>query len=49
MDFKTFEEILKELIEEGKKNGFLTYEQIAKKTNNLEYFFFSLNKIMELI
>ncbi len=36
MELKTFEEILKELIEEGKKNGFLTYEQIAKKTNNLE-------------
>lgn len=36
MEIKTFEEILKELVEEGKANGFLTYEQIAKKTNNLD-------------
>lgn len=33
---KTFEERLAELIEEGKKQGYLTYEQIAKKTNDLE-------------
>ena len=35
-ELKTFEEILNELVEEGKKQGYLTYEQIAKKTNNLE-------------
>lgn len=35
-ELKTFEEILNELKEEGKKQGYLTYEQIAKKTNNLE-------------
>ena len=35
-ELKTFEEILKELVEEGKKQGFLTYEQIAKKTNTLD-------------
>ena len=33
---KTFEEILDELIETGLKKGFLTYEEIAKATNNLE-------------
>ncbi len=33
---KTFEEILDELIESGLKKGFLTYEEIAKATNNLE-------------
>ena len=35
-ELKTFEEILNELVEEGKKQRYLTYEQIAKKTNNLE-------------
>lgn len=35
-ELKTFEEVLNELIEEGKKQGFLTYETIAKKTNHLE-------------
>ena len=35
-NIKSFEEIIKELIELGKKQGFLTYEQIAKQTNNLE-------------
>ncbi len=35
-ELKTFEKILKELVEEGKKQGFLTYEQIAKKTNTLD-------------
>ena len=34
-ELKTFEEILKELVEEGKKQGFLTYEQIEKKKNTL--------------
>ena len=33
---KTFDEILDELIESGLKKGFLTYEEIAKATNNLE-------------
>jgi len=33
---KTFDEILEELVIEGKKNGFLTYEFIAKKTGSLE-------------
>ena len=35
-NIKTFEERVKELVEEGKKQGFLTYEQIAKKTIDLE-------------
>ena len=35
-NIKTFEERVKELVEEGKKQGFLTYEQIAKKTINLD-------------
>ena len=32
----TFTDVLKDLIETGKKDGFLTYETIAKKTTNLE-------------
>ena len=35
-NIKTFEERLQELVEAGKKEGFLTYEQIAKKTIDLE-------------
>ncbi len=35
-EMKTFEEILKELVETGLTKGFLTYEEIAKATNNLE-------------
>ena len=35
-NIKTFEETVKELVEEGKKQGFLTYEQIAKKTIDLD-------------
>ena len=35
-NIKTFEERVKELVEEGKKQGYLTYEQIAKKTIDLE-------------
>ena len=35
-NIKTFEERLKELVDEGKKQGFLTYEQIAKKTIDLD-------------
>ena len=33
---KTLDERIDELVEEGKKQGFLTYEQIIKKTNDLE-------------
>ena len=33
---KTFDEILDELVDSGVKKGFLTYEEIAKATNNLE-------------
>ena len=33
---KSFDEILEELVDEGKKQGYLTYEQIAKKTIDLE-------------
>ncbi len=33
---KTFDEIIEELISEGKKQGYLTYETIAKKTIHLE-------------
>ena len=35
-NIKTFEERIKELVEEGKKQGYLTYEQIAKKTLDLD-------------
>ena len=35
-NIKTFEERLQELVEAGKKEGFLTYEQIAKKTIDLD-------------
>lgn len=33
---KTLDERIDELVEEGNKQGFLTYEQIIKKTNDLE-------------
>jgi len=33
---KSFDEILEELVSEGKKQGYLTYEGIAKKTIDLE-------------
>lgn len=36
MVIKTFEERLNELVNEGKKQGYLTYEQIAKKTIDLD-------------
>lgn len=35
-NIKTFEERIAELVEEGKKQSFLTYEQIAKKTMDLD-------------
>lgn len=35
-NIKTFEERLKELVNDGKKQGYLTYEQIAKKTIDLD-------------
>ena len=35
-NIKTFEERVDELVKEGKEQGFLTYEQIAKKTIDLE-------------
>ena len=35
-NIKTFEERVQELVETGKKEGFLTYEQIAKKTIDLD-------------
>ena len=35
-NIKTFEERLKELVSEGKEQGYLTYEQIAKKTIDLD-------------
>ncbi len=35
-NIKTFEERVNELVEEGKKQGYLTYEQIAKKTLDLD-------------
>ena len=35
-NIKTFEERVQELVEAGKKEGFLTYEQIAKKTIDLD-------------
>ncbi len=36
MVIKSFEERLEELVKEGKEQGFLTYEQIAKKTIDLD-------------
>ena len=36
MVIKNFEERLEELVKEGKEQGYLTYEQIAKKTIDLE-------------
>ncbi len=35
-EIKTLEERIKELVELGKKQGYITYEQIAKKTIDLE-------------
>ena len=35
-NIKTFEERIQELVKDGKENGFLTYEQIAKKTIDLD-------------
>ena len=35
-NIKTFDERIKELVAQGKKQGFLTYEQIAKKTIDLD-------------
>ena len=35
-NIKTFEERVQELVKDGKENGFLTYEQIAKKTIDLD-------------
>lgn len=35
-NIKSFEERIQELVKQGKENGFLTYEQIAKKTIDLE-------------
>ena len=35
-NIKSFDERLKELVEEGKAQGYLTYEQIAKKTIDLD-------------
>ena len=35
-NIKTFEERVQELVKDGKENGFLSYEQIAKKTIDLD-------------
>ena len=35
-EIKTFEDRKKELIELGKKNGQITYEQLAEKLKNLD-------------
>ena len=35
-EMKTFDEILKDLVDTGLNKGFLTYEEIAKATNGLE-------------
>ncbi len=35
-NIKTFEERIKDLVKEGKNQGYLTYEQIAKKTMDLD-------------
>src|SRR5574344_1448033 len=35
-EIKSFDERIKELVDEGKKQGYLTYEQIAKKTMDLD-------------
>ena len=35
-NIKTFEERVNDLVKEGKDQGYLTYEQIAKKTIDLD-------------
>jgi len=35
-NIKTFDERIQELVDEGKKEGYLTYEQIVKKTSDLD-------------
>ena len=48
-NIKTFEERVQELVKEGKKNGFLTFEQIAKKTIDLDLDSNSLDDLYNIL
>ncbi|MBQ3142827.1 MAG: RNA polymerase sigma factor RpoD [Bacilli bacterium] len=48
-EIKSFEERVKELIEEGKSIGFITYEQIAKKFIDLEIDSNSLDELYNVL
>ena len=46
---KTLDERIEELVSEGKKQGYLTYEQIVKKTNDLDLDANALDKIYNVL
>ena len=48
-NIKTFEERIEELVKTGKEQGFLTYEQIAKKTLDLDLDSNSLDELYNVI
>ena len=48
-EIKSFEERTNELIEQGKKEGFITYEQIAKKFIDLEIDSTSLDELYNIL
>ena len=48
-NIKTFEERVQELVKDGKENGFLTYEQIAKKTIDLDLDSNSLDDLYNIL
>lgn len=48
-NIKTFEERVQELVNDGKEKGFLTYEQIAKKTIDLDLDNNSLDELYNIL
>jgi RNA polymerase primary sigma factor len=46
---KSFDERINELVSEGKKQGYLTYEQIVKKTNDLDLDADALDKLYNVL
>ena len=48
-NIKTFEERVQELVKDGKEKGFLTYEQIAKKTIDLDLDNNSLDELYNIL
>ena len=48
-NIKTFEERIEELVKTGKEQGFLTYEQIAKKTLDLDLDSNALDELYNVI